>query len=262
MVDKYVYPSRDQLTKAFPDNPRLVKFFEELIAQINRNTTTSNQTNTSYSNNNLLGYMVDNAAESVGELLGSVFVDLPYTTDIPQTVVDLPCTTDIPRTVVDVDIKPEIPQTPYIHQQQDIPQPLYVEHQYNILPPTPQVLGTVADKNYIFSTYTPNISATTGTFTSFNSSGIYTRIGSLVTVSIEIDLVNVGTASGTLFVALPFTARNFRFIGSGRENALTGNMLQTIINPSSSEIRVFTYNNASVISTGALINLTITYFTE
>lgn len=262
MVDKYVYPNREQLVKAFPDNPRLVQFFEELIAQVNRNTTTSNQANTAYSNNNLLGYTVDNTAENTVELLGSVFVDLPYTTDIPQTVVDLPYTTDIPRTVVDVDIKTEIPQTPFIHQQQDIPHPLYVEHQYNILPPTPQVLGTVADKNYTFSTYTPNISASNGVFTSFTSSGVYTRIGSLVTVSIEIDLVNVGTASGTLFVALPFTARNFRFVGGGRENALTGNMLQTIINPNSSEIRVFTYNNTSVISTGALVNLTITYFTE
>jgi hypothetical protein len=236
MVDKFIHPRREQLDRAFPNNPRLVKFFEDLIALVNTNTSSVTTLGVEYSSQNLIGYTADNFTQGVNDLtLDRIFETTHQQDNFIEKIAD-------------------------VYQQGNFIEKIADGYQQDVLPPTPTALGTVADKNYIHGYYTPNISAAVGSFTSFTATGSFIRIGDLVTVTVEINITNAGTATGVLFVDLPKPAKNIRFIGVGRENALTGNMLQIIINPLAAEARVFTYNNLSVISTGALVNFTTTYF--
>ena len=109
--------------------------------------------------------------------------------------------------------------------------------------------------------YTPTVAATTGSITSSTATAAYTRIGRQVTVTANVTITNAGTGAGTLTITLPFTANGgFSFSGAGRENALTGNMLQANISAGGTVMNVVAYNNVTAIATSAQIRATITYF--
>jgi hypothetical protein len=114
---------------------------------------------------------------------------------------------------------------------------------------------------YETGTYTPTVTASSGTLTTTSVSANYTRIGRQVTVNIQITLTNIGTASGALVATLPYTCGAFPAIGAGREDQNTGNMLQARI-PSGtpSSMSILTYSNTTVIANGNVAQITITYF--
>ena len=92
---------------------------------------------------------------------------------------------------------------------------------------TGQVL-TAATMNSIgatWETWTPTISASTGTFTTVSVNlARYGRIGKLVYGQIDVSITSLGTASGILIFTLPITSTstNFNAMGSYRETGVTG----------------------------------------
>lgn len=114
---------------------------------------------------------------------------------------------------------------------------------------------------YDEGTWTPTVTATSGTLTTVTATGNYTRIGRCVTANFEVTLTNVGTASGALIVSLPFTAGQFPAIGTGREDQNTGISLQARIQSSLPTVTyVLSYANGTIIATGNVVQCTITYF--
>lgn len=115
--------------------------------------------------------------------------------------------------------------------------------------------------DYEEGTWTPTITSQIGTFTSVAASGTYTKIGRLVSIQVYIVISNAGTASGALFFTLPFNQAGSNFsVGAGRENAVTGNMLQ-IFSSATGGI-VWTYANASPIATNHQLYCSLTYITS
>ena len=114
---------------------------------------------------------------------------------------------------------------------------------------------------YEEGTYTPTITATSGTLTTVTATGNYTRIGRQVTVNVQATLTNAGTGSGALVATLPFACGKFPAIGVGREDNTTGFELQArIISATPSSMYILTYVNGAVVITGYVVQVTITYF--
>jgi hypothetical protein len=77
--------------------------------------------------------------------------------------------------------------------------------------------------DYEEGTFTPTISSSSGTITSSSvTSAVYTKIGRLVTVHVDVTITDAGTGSGALNFTLPFTNGSAVAMGAGRENAATG----------------------------------------
>ena len=115
--------------------------------------------------------------------------------------------------------------------------------------------------NAAWTSYTPTIVPATGTFTTVTASGRYTRIGKLCAVSVIITITNKGTAAGINF-SLPFTAANpgnFSWMGVGRENSLTGTMLQINVVEGATQAPFQTYNNGDPVQSGAQLRGSVVY---
>jgi hypothetical protein len=81
-----------------------------------------------------------------------------------------------------------------------------------------------------WTTYTPTITAGTGTYTTVSGTGRYIRIGKACLVQQQVTVTTNGTAATEVRVTLPFTGISDRNIGAGREVNVTGNMLQGEVN--------------------------------
>ena len=79
--------------------------------------------------------------------------------------------------------------------------------------------------NAAWTSYTPTVTATAGSFTTVSATGKYTRIGKLCVTQINVVITTNGTASGQMIVTAPFTSNNSfgtNFVGAGRENQSVG----------------------------------------
>jgi hypothetical protein len=115
--------------------------------------------------------------------------------------------------------------------------------------------------DYEEGTHSPAATPTSGSFTTVTQSGSYVKIGQVVNYSFIVTINSVGTGSGDVNIVLPFVCglSPIRPMGSGRENALTGNTLQVRTLSDGSA-------NATILGGGALGNgwqalCTITYQT-
>ena len=101
--------------------------------------------------------------------------------------------------------------------------------------------------------FTTVVTAGTGSITSYTENAKYIRIGKICILRFQIIITNAGTGAGFLSISLPFTVKNNAGtpVGAGREDALTGKMLQiqSIINSTSA--RIYNYDNSTVIATNA-----------
>lgn len=124
------------------------------------------------------------------------------------------------------------------------------------------LLDMAALNDYAFGTYTPVVTANTGTITTYTATGAYTKIGRLVNVSVKITITTNGTGAGFLIVSLPTgyaAATAITQIGSGREDAVTGNLLQVI--SAGANMNLVTYTGAYPGGNGHIIYATLTYYT-
>jgi hypothetical protein len=113
--------------------------------------------------------------------------------------------------------------------------------------------------DYEEGTWTPTITATTGTFTTTSASnGIYTIIGRVVNISVTVTLTTIADAAGALVLTLPISAASTSNSGNGAEVAETG--FNCIVwTHSTSVIRVRKYDFTTAIQQGNVINISLTY---
>jgi len=79
--------------------------------------------------------------------------------------------------------------------------------------------------DYEEGTFTPTIAAASGTPTTTTvNSAVYTKIGRIVVVQIDISIINKGTASSSLIFSLPFNQTAAINTGAFRETSVTGFM--------------------------------------
>ena len=91
--------------------------------------------------------------------------------------------------------------------------------------------------NAAWTSWTPTITANSGTFTTVSSFGTYKRIGKVCFVRQTITITTNGTAAGTVNSTLPFTGVSQIFTGVFREDQSTGNLGQISISSTSAVFR-------------------------
>ena len=101
--------------------------------------------------------------------------------------------------------------------------------------------------------YTPTVSSTTGTITSYIAQGAYKRRGKQVEFYFTISIINNGTGSVGLQVSTPLSTFSNGSL-NGRENGVTGIQLNGY-GGGSSNITIVNYNNAYPVSTGAIVTM-------
>lgn len=96
--------------------------------------------------------------------------------------------------------------------------------------------------------FTTTVSASAGTLTSYTvQQAIWTTWGSQIKVDVTYTLTNIGTGTGTTRFSTPVAAAGL-YYGFGRENVVTGSMLQGTWSSASSVVAWLTYNNGAVIT--------------
>lgn len=109
-----------------------------------------------------------------------------------------------------------------------------------------------------WAAYTPTLSSSSGAFTSANATGKYKRIGGTVHYQVQFNIVTNGTAAGPRFT-LPITAKaSNEFIGSGREDAVNGKLLQ-VKSITTTVGHVWYYDNTDPNANGLVLRIAGTY---
>jgi hypothetical protein len=93
-----------------------------------------------------------------------------------------------------------------------------------------------------WTSYTPTVTASSGSITSSSATGRYIQIGKFVFAIVSVTITLNGTGAGTLIVSAPVSATASVATGLYRENAVTGTMGQVIT--STAEFRINTSGNA------------------
>ena len=93
----------------------------------------------------------------------------------------------------------------------------------------------------VWTAYTPTITALSGTFTTVSATGYYSKIAKVVPMQIAVTITTNGTAAGVVIATLPFATNNVTLL-TGRENAVTGKMLQGLA--FNSQINIFNYDGS------------------
>jgi hypothetical protein len=98
--------------------------------------------------------------------------------------------------------------------------------------------------------YTPTVTATSGSFTTASASGRYFQIGKLTFFEVTVTITTVGMATGGVVVTLPTSINSGSgvVVFSGRENGVSGKMLQAY--GSSSSVTIVNYDGTSPIAAG------------
>lgn len=97
----------------------------------------------------------------------------------------------------------------------------------NILTNTTDITSASTAFNGAWYSYTPTVTANTGTFTSVSGVGAYKISGGMMDYSITVTITTNGTAAGDVEATLPKTPLG-NCTGVGRETGATGKQLQTL----------------------------------
>jgi hypothetical protein len=115
--------------------------------------------------------------------------------------------------------------------------------------------------NTAWTSYSPTISAGSGSYTTASANGNYIRVGKLCVLRIRGLITTVGTGTNPRFT-LPFTAATLaagRFTGSIRENAATGLTGTATIESAATTLNTFRYDNGAWAGNGYDYSITISY---
>jgi len=114
-------------------------------------------------------------------------------------------------------------------------------------------------KGTAWTSYAPAITAAAGIITTVSAVGYWRHSGTLVIVTMKIDITTNGTGATELRASLPLAAKRSDYYTSfGRENALTGAMLQGIIDTGVG-LRIQKYDNSYPGADGAQLSITTIY---
>jgi hypothetical protein len=118
--------------------------------------------------------------------------------------------------------------------------------------------------DYEEGTWTPTVTSGSGSITTVGAvSGVYTKIGNVLIAEFTITITTNGTGAGSIIASgLPFAATANAYIGAGRENAATGNLLQLYLPASSNAVTVKNYNDSYPAGSGYTMFGTISYRTS
>ena len=110
-----------------------------------------------------------------------------------------------------------------------------------------------------WTSYTPTISAISGSFTTASATGRYKQIGKTCIVQVKGTITTVGTGSG-INITVPFTSANQgqTYTGAGRDDN-AGNMLQVRIGPNDTKLYILLYNNTNAAASGTIAMCSIVY---
>jgi len=133
----------------------------------------------------------------------------------------------------------------------------------------PATQSSSADANtlddYEEGTWTPVVTASSGTITSYTSSGFYTKVGRLVYLNGLITITNTGTATNQYinFSGLPYSSSSSygNYMGVCRENAVNGLLNQVTIAGNAASGSILKYDNSGNIVTNAAFYFGVMYFT-
>lgn len=95
------------------------------------------------------------------------------------------------------------------------------------------------------NTYTPTITAATGTFTTVAATGVYWVIQNQCFYEVIVTITTVGTAAGACIFTLPFVNVARDVMGYGRETVLNGKQLTVTIPASSTTGEIRNYDNST-----------------
>jgi hypothetical protein len=102
--------------------------------------------------------------------------------------------------------------------------------------------------------YTPVVTASSGTLTSYTGTVYATIIGRLVVLTFDITITNKGTGTGTLYVTLPSgMVCNYASGGAGREVAVSGTTFACIVYGDGTTFGIYKYDNGTIIATNARV---------
>lgn len=114
--------------------------------------------------------------------------------------------------------------------------------------------------DYEEGSWTPTVTASTGTLTSYTASGNYVKIGRQVTAYVDISITDNGTGATRIDFTLPFTAAGGIYTGAGRENNATGKMLQVAVGyTAATTAAIHNYDNTYPGGTGYRLLAAVTY---
>jgi hypothetical protein len=109
-----------------------------------------------------------------------------------------------------------------------------------------------------WTSYTPTITAQSGTFTSVSGSGSYKLVGKTLFLRVLVVIVTNGTAAGRILATIPFNPKSGNlYVGVWRENNITGESGQAWVTGSSLNIATDSNTYPGVNSAG--FHATITY---
>ena len=116
--------------------------------------------------------------------------------------------------------------------------------------------------DYEEGTWTPVATATSGSFTTVNTEGTYTKIGRQVTVCFTVYIADKGTAAGYVgMTGLPFTSANVNSLGSGAvRNGLDGTTWTLTVQKNSTSIFSTRYDNSTAVVNNDSYAGSVTYF--
>jgi hypothetical protein len=94
-----------------------------------------------------------------------------------------------------------------------------------------------------YTSYTPTLSASSGSFTSASVAGNYKRIGKVCVTRFQVTITTNGTAAGVILITMPFTSTGYA-TGTWREVQSIGNSGQTFLS-SSTQIGMTNFSDNS-----------------
>ncbi|MET4263898.1 hypothetical protein ABIA95_000165 [Bradyrhizobium sp. LA8.1] len=102
-----------------------------------------------------------------------------------------------------------------------------------------------------WTSYSPTVSAGSGSFTSASATGVYKQIGKTVLFTVTITITTNGSAATNVTVTNPVNTNGSNAGAFGREVGVSGKMLQGVIN--TSNMNIYNYDNTYPGATGAFI---------
>jgi hypothetical protein len=115
------------------------------------------------------------------------------------------------------------------------------------------------NQNAAWTTYTPTITAQTGTITTSSATGRYKQIGKTTLLEVDVTITTAGTGAQGLRASLPFTAAAFSYVGSCRDIALSGKSGASAISSGGTTVDMRDATGATMIASGAEVVTIIVY---